>query len=82
MQGKENVGQKRLSDYMKVNFGSTEDHGALILLVFFQAYKKWEKESGPPQRLPGVNMTDDQIFFLASAQVCHRYTPSGREQKH
>jgi len=35
----------------------------------FKAYKTWVQENGPPKSLPGVNMTDDQLFFLASAQI-------------
>eukprot|EP00794_Sanderia_malayensis_P000527 gene527-1180_t len=35
----------------------------------FNAYRKWVEKNGPPQRLPGIKMTNDQLFFLSSAQI-------------
>ncbi|KAM7348788.1 M13 family metallopeptidase neprilysin 1 isoform 1-T5 [Cochliomyia hominivorax] len=35
----------------------------------FRAYKKWVQRYGPEQRLPGLNLTHDQLFFLNYAQI-------------
>lgn len=35
----------------------------------FQAYKKWVERHGPEQRLPGLNLSHDQLFFLNYAQI-------------
>jgi hypothetical protein len=35
----------------------------------YRAYKKYEKFHMLPQQLPGVNLTQDQLFFLNYAQV-------------
>ncbi|XP_061393727.1 neprilysin-1 [Musca vetustissima] len=35
----------------------------------FRAYKKWVQRHGPEQRLPGLNLTHDQLFFLNYAQI-------------
>ncbi|XP_075158304.1 M13 family metallopeptidase neprilysin 1 [Haematobia irritans] len=35
----------------------------------FRAYKKWVERNGPEQRLPGLNLTHDQLFFLNYAQI-------------
>ena len=34
-----------------------------------QAYSQWIAENGQEPSLPGVNLTDKQLFFLAFAQV-------------
>ena len=40
-----------------------------FLHIFFKAYKEWEKKNGPEQPLPLLNMSQDQTFFMAFAQV-------------
>ncbi|XP_064650696.1 neprilysin-1-like [Lineus longissimus] len=35
----------------------------------FRAYQKWVQEHGPEQRLPGLNLTQTQLFFLNFAQI-------------
>lgn len=57
---------------MRINGRSTKgeniaDNGGLKQA--YRAYKKYEKYYSVPQRLPGVNLTQDQLFFLNYAQV-------------
>ena len=40
-----------------------------MMLFSFQSYKEWEKENGPEPRLPGIDLTHDQLLFLALGQV-------------
>lgn len=37
--------------------------------LFLQAYKKWVKQHGIEQELPGLELTHDQLFFLNYAQI-------------
>lgn len=57
---------------MRINGRSTKgeniaDNGGLKQA--YRAYKKYERFHPAPQRLPGVNLTQDQLFFLNYAQV-------------
>ena len=38
------------------------------LRAAFAAYRAWASESGGETRLPGVNLTNSQVFFVAGAQ--------------
>jgi predicted metalloendopeptidase len=49
------------------------DNGGLK--ASFQAYKKWIKTNGEEPRLPNIKYTQDQLFFISSAQIwCKKYT--------
>ncbi|CAG2121632.1 unnamed protein product, partial [Medioppia subpectinata] len=37
----------------------------------YRAFKKWEQRNGVEPRLPGIDLTHDQLFFLNYAQVLH-----------
>jgi neprilysin len=57
---------------MRINGRSTKgeniaDNGGLKQA--YRAYKKYESHHPIPQQLPGVNLTQDQLFFLNYAQV-------------
>uniref|UniRef100_A0A1I7XUK0 Peptidase_M13 domain-containing protein n=1 Tax=Heterorhabditis bacteriophora TaxID=37862 RepID=A0A1I7XUK0_HETBA len=39
----------------------------------YKAYKKYEKSHKHPPRLPGVNLTHDQLFFLNYAQIIYLF---------
>ncbi len=39
------------------------------LMFFLQAYRSWVQRSGEEKRLPAVNLTNDQLFFVGFAQV-------------
>lgn len=39
--------------------------------LFLQAYRAWVQRNGEEPRLPGVNLTHNQLFFLKYAQVCY-----------
>ena len=39
------------------------------LLTSFKAYQKWLKENGDDIRLPGLSLSNEQLFFLASSQI-------------
>lgn len=41
----------------------------LYFLFFPQAYKKWVKEHGLDDDLPGLDLNHDQLFFLNYAQI-------------
>lgn len=63
---------------MRINGRSTKgeniaDNGGLKQA--YRAYKKYEKFHPIPQRLPGVNLTQDQLFFLNYAQVTVNFNP-------
>ena len=34
-----------------------------------QGYKDWVSKNGPELRLPGLNMTNEQLLFVSFAQV-------------
>ncbi|VDO49166.1 unnamed protein product [Haemonchus placei] len=36
---------------------------------YIKAYKKYQQSHRHPPRLPGVNLTHDQLFFLNYAQI-------------
>lgn len=37
--------------------------------VSLQAYQSWVQKNGEEKRLPAVNLTNDQLFFVGFAQV-------------
>jgi predicted metalloendopeptidase len=42
--------------------------------VAFRAYSNWKIKHGEEERLPGVNFTDNQLFFIANSQIwCTKY---------
>ena len=44
-----------------------------------QAYRHWVEENGAEQRLPGLNLSNEQLFFLSFAQVwCSKSTPEAQ----
>ncbi|CAB3411137.1 unnamed protein product [Caenorhabditis bovis] len=70
--------EKQYSSYvleqinMQINGKSTKgeniaDNGGLKQA--YKAYKKYEQMHNTPPRLPGVNLTHDQLFFLNYAQI-------------
>ena len=39
-------------------------------MKLLQAYKRWEKQNGGEESLlPGLNLNNEQVFFVAFAQV-------------
>lgn len=60
---------------MRINGRSTKgeniaDNGGLKQA--YRAYKKYERFHSVPQSLPGVNLTQDQLFFLNYAQASNQ----------
>lgn len=47
-----------------------------------QAYQDWVKEYGAEPKLPGTNMTHNQLFFLGFSQVFNIWIISYEEQKY
>ncbi|XP_062561585.1 neprilysin-2 isoform X2 [Armigeres subalbatus] len=42
----------------------------------YYAYKKWTEKHGPESRLPGLDLTPEQMFWLSAAQTwCSVYRP-------
>lgn len=42
----------------------------------YLAYKKFVKQNGHEQKLPGLNYTTDQLFWISAAQTwCSVYRP-------
>jgi len=42
----------------------------------YNAYSTWVKENGPEPRLPGLNYTQNQLFWISAANVwCAKYRP-------
>lgn len=42
----------------------------------YLAYKKWAKSNGPEPRLPGLNYSPEQMFWISAAQTwCAVYRP-------
>uniref|UniRef100_H0WNI6 Membrane metalloendopeptidase like 1 n=1 Tax=Otolemur garnettii TaxID=30611 RepID=H0WNI6_OTOGA len=68
-----------LADHQNVNGLSTlgeniADNGGVRQA--YKAYLKWMARSGKDQQLPGLNLTNDQLFFINYAQVwCGSYRP-------
>ena len=49
-----------------------EDYFLRFNFVFFmliQAYQQWTRKNGEEERLPGLDLTPEQLYFLAFAQV-------------
>ncbi|GFS01422.1 endothelin-converting enzyme 2 protein [Elysia marginata] len=48
----------------------------------YRAYKKLTAQKGEPELLPGLRLTNDQLFFLAYAQLwCEKSTKETRRQE-
>ncbi|XP_036823963.1 endothelin-converting enzyme 2-like isoform X3 [Oncorhynchus mykiss] len=55
------------------------DNGGLK--AAYNAYQSWVQENGEEKRLPAVNLTNDQLFFVGFAQVwCSVRTPERAHQ--
>uniref|UniRef100_A0A8C8IDG7 endothelin-converting enzyme 1 n=1 Tax=Oncorhynchus tshawytscha TaxID=74940 RepID=A0A8C8IDG7_ONCTS len=55
------------------------DNGGLK--AAYNAYQSWVQENGEEKRLPAVNLTNDQLFFVGFAQVwCSVRTPESAHQ--
>ncbi|XDV31658.1 hypothetical protein PO909_002622, partial [Leuciscus waleckii] len=55
------------------------DNGGLK--AAYHAYRSWVKKNGEEKRLPAVNLTNDQLFFLGFAQVwCSVRTPESAHE--
>lgn len=37
--------------------------------MLIQAYQQWTRKNGEEERLPGLDLTPEQLYFLAFAQV-------------
>lgn len=41
----------------------------------FKAYKKWASRNGKEQLLPGLDFTQEQLFFINYGQIwCNKYS--------
>lgn len=40
-----------------------------LIFAFPQAYRKWVKEHWEEPRLPGMMLTNEQVFFISFARV-------------
>ncbi|XP_056138989.1 endothelin-converting enzyme 2b isoform X1 [Lampris incognitus] len=55
------------------------DNGGLK--AAYHAYRSWVKRNGEEKRLPAVNLTNDQLFFVGFAQVwCSVRTPESAHE--
>uniref|UniRef100_A0A8C4D919 endothelin-converting enzyme 1 n=1 Tax=Dicentrarchus labrax TaxID=13489 RepID=A0A8C4D919_DICLA len=55
------------------------DNGGLK--AAYHAYRSWVQKSGEEKRLPAVNLTNDQLFFVGFAQVwCSVRTPESAHE--
>ncbi|KAM6970673.1 endothelin-converting enzyme 2b [Aplochiton taeniatus] len=55
------------------------DNGGLK--AAYNAYRLWVKDNGEEKRLPAVNLTNDQLFFVGFAQVwCSVRTPESAHE--
>uniref|UniRef100_A0A671RN37 endothelin-converting enzyme 1 n=1 Tax=Sinocyclocheilus anshuiensis TaxID=1608454 RepID=A0A671RN37_9TELE len=55
------------------------DNGGLK--AAYHAYRSWVKKNGEEKRLPAVNLTNDQLFFVGFAQVwCSVRTPESAHE--
>ncbi|MCJ8740172.1 hypothetical protein PDJAM_G00055850 [Pangasius djambal] len=55
------------------------DNGGLK--AAYHAYRSWVKRNGKEKRLPAVNLTNDQLFFVGFAQVwCSVRTPESAHE--
>ena len=41
----------------------------ILFLLSLQAYRKWVKEHWEEPRLPGMMLTNEQVFFISFARV-------------
>lgn len=45
----------------------------------YLAYQKWEEENGPEPKLPGLEYTPQQMFWISAAQTwCSVYRPGNK----
>lgn len=52
------------------------------MTLVLQAYKKWVSRHGEEPRLPGIDLTHDQLFFLNYAQIwCGSMRPEDARSK-
>ncbi|KAG9511152.1 Neprilysin-2, partial [Fragariocoptes setiger] len=64
---------------LKVNGITTQgeniaDNGGLK--EAFRAYKRWVKDNGPEQRLPGLELNPTQLFWVSAANIwCGKFRP-------
>ena len=41
----------------------------ILVLLSLQAYRKWVREHWEEPRLPGMMLTNEQVFFISFARV-------------
>lgn len=46
-----------------------QKHAYLKYTLCVQAYQSWVWKNGEEKRLPAINLTNDQLFFVGFAQV-------------
>ncbi|XP_021963481.1 membrane metallo-endopeptidase-like 1 isoform X1 [Folsomia candida] len=69
---------------LKLNGNNTlgENIADNSLATSFNAYKAFIRQHGTEPRLPGLDYTPEQLFFIAFAQIwCGSYTPLGMENQ-
>ncbi|XP_035795572.1 neprilysin-2-like isoform X1 [Anopheles albimanus] len=48
----------------------------------YYAYRKWAEKNGPEPRLPGLNLSPEQLFWLSAAQTwCSVYRPESMKMR-
>lgn len=49
-----------------------KNHNWQVMIDIFasQAYREWVKLNGAEQKLPGIDLSPEQLFFVGFAQVC------------